>query len=216
MNTGIQKADAQMPPEMIAIIEQVFGESSELRQNLVGQLLGIITGTGPKTWVPEVEATPGHYITRITPGVPGQATDDRAGGRTWKVGQPPPGQAEQVWVPGTPERGGRWEDSGDPGMQIPIIAQAQEQQRRATSQAMTQTEGQLAQRGLVGTPFGENILAQMGQQGRQQVAGVEQNILQQFLQMIPGMVTGNIQSIMGALPGTRESDSFGFQLGIGG
>ena len=205
MDFGVSKGSGDMPSEIIAIIEQVFGESTELRQNLLGQLLGIITGKGVHEYKMG-ESSPGHYDWVDT----GDEERDPITGDIIK-----PGGTQKVWVPG--EKGKmEWVPTGEGGVQLPMIAQAQEQQRRATSQAMTQTEGQLAQRGMVGTPFGENILATMGQQGRQAVAGVEQNFLQQFLQMIPGMITGNIQSIMGALPGTRKTDQFGLNFGIGG
>ena len=202
MTFEMGRDEREMPAEMLAIIEQVFGESSALRQNLLGQLLGILTGEGPMEWIPggggymETYVQPGHYTG-------GQ-------GNLWV-----PEEIKEKWIP-VGEEEGKWEPSGEPGIQIPIIAQAQEAQRRAASQALGQTEAGLAQRGLMGTPFGENILATIGQRGRQQVAGVEQNIIQQFLQMIPGMVTGNIQSIMGALPGTQEQNAWNIGGGYQG
>jgi len=195
------KSSSEMPKEMIAIIEQVFGESSDLRQDFLGQLMGILTGQGPRKWVDEVR--PGRYET-VT-----QRTGIQHDGRETY-------ETVKKWIPGGEVTGGHWEDSGDPDMTLPLISQAQEAQRRATSQAMTGTQENLAQKGLVGTPFGELILSQQRQQGAQAVQGVESNILQQFLQMIPGMVTGNIQSIMGALPGTRESGSWNFGANYGG
>jgi hypothetical protein len=220
MNAGVQKSEAQMPKEMIAIIEQVFGESGALRQNLLGQLLGVITGEGPQKWVPDVPGKPGYYETILQPpshtGNLNRPPSTDEGYSSWGGGGESSPQASKVWVPGTPEKGGHWEASGEPGVQLPIIAQAQEKQRLATSRALAQTEADLARKGMAGDPFGISLLANMQQQGQQQVASVEQQILQQFLQMIPGMVTGNIQSIMGALPGTRENAASGFSMGIGG
>ena len=98
---------------------------------------------------------------------------------------------------------------GQTATTVPMIGQAQEAQRRATSQAMAGTEQQLAQKGLAGTPFGEMITSQQRQQGAQAVAGVPTDITQWFMQMIPGYTQGAAQSIMGALPGTRETVSSG-------
>ncbi len=96
---------------------------------------------------------------------------------------------------------------GQTAATVPIIGQAQEAQRRATSQAVGQTEEQLALKGLVGTPFGEQILATQRQAGAQAVAGIPADITQWFLQMIPGYTQGSAQSIMGSLPGTRETQA---------
>jgi hypothetical protein len=81
-----------------------------------------------------------------------------------------------------------------PGATIPIISQAQEAQRRATSQALTGTQEDLARGGLIGTPFGEMIMSQQRQQGAQAVQGVESNILQGILSIIPGYTQGQSAS----------------------
>ncbi|MHA2266109.1 MAG: hypothetical protein ACXAEN_27255 [Candidatus Thorarchaeota archaeon] len=90
---------------------------------------------------------------------------------------------------------------------IPIVAQAQEAQRRATSQALTGTQEGLARGGLAGTPFGEMIMSRQRQQGAQAVQGIPAQIAQQLISVIPGFTQGQASSIMGSLPGTRETSS---------
>ena len=130
-----------------------------------------------------------------------------------------PMKYEQIGMKSVPARGRGvredvpeygWVSSGEGGVQIPIIAQAQEQQRRAASQAMRGTQEEMARTGLAGTPFGQMIEAQQRQAGAQAVQGVESNIIQQMLSMIPGYTQGQSTAIMGATPGLREQSSKGW------
>jgi len=94
-----------------------------------------------------------------------------------------------------------------PGAGIPIVARAEEASRRATATGLKETGTQLAQRGLAGTPFGEQILSQQRQTGLSATAGVAPQILQQMLQLATGYATGQASAVSGALGGTRETQS---------
>jgi len=89
--------------------------------------------------------------------------------------------------------------TGGVGARIPIISKAQEQSRQATSNTLRGTDQQLAQSGLAGTPFGENIRAQTLQQGQQATAMVPIDIINQMLTQIPGFVTGSNQVVVSGL-----------------
>lgn len=73
--------------------------------------------------------------------------------------------------------------------QIPIIARALEHSRRAQSQSRQTTTDNLARTGLVGTPFGQSILAQQEITGNQQIADIPTNYAQSFINQIPNFVS---------------------------
>ncbi|MHA2065813.1 MAG: hypothetical protein ACXABY_15685 [Candidatus Thorarchaeota archaeon] len=205
---GKSKSESGMPKEMRAIIKEGWEEMGDLREMLIGTFMGVMSGSNKMFEQQTVGATPGYY--KEVSETPTGAVDDegmpimRPGGREWVPGQP----GREEWV------------EGGEGMQIPIIAQAQEAQRRATSQALTGSQESLAQKGLAGTPFGEMIMAQQRQQGASAVQGIPTQFAQQLLSIIPGYTQGSASSIMGALPGTRESDAKAWnamaQGGVGG
>ena len=171
IGAGKSKAEGEMPKDMRRLIKQSFAELTDLRQNLIGQYMGALQGTGPMKY-----------------GVTG-TEEYRRKGKT---------KTRDVYG---------WTESGEAGAQIPMIAQAEEQQRRATSQAMTGTQESLAQKGIAGTPFAEMMLSQQRQQGMSDVAGVGTGIQQQMLGMIPNYTQGASQAIMGSLAGTRQTDA---------
>jgi len=82
---------------------------------------------------------------------------------------------------------------------IPMVNKAVESSRQATSNTLRQLDTQLAQSGLAGTPFGQQIQTQALQSGNQQTAGVPFNIIAQLLQQIPGYVTGANQTVVTGL-----------------
>lgn len=88
--------------------------------------------------------------------------------------------------------------TGGVGARIPIVQRAVEGTRVAASQAERQTTESLAQAGLAGTPFGENILAtQRTQAGLGEQSQLNQ-ILMQFIGQLPGFgQTGAGQAIGG-------------------
>lgn len=90
---------------------------------------------------------------------------------------------------------------------IPIIARAEEAQRRATSQTLRETETSLAQTGLGGTPFGEQIMAKTRQEGAYQLGQIAPQYLQQLMSMGTGYATGQAQALIGTIPAFRQSGS---------
>ena len=102
--------------------------------------------------------------------------------------------------------------TGGIGARIPIIQRAEEEQRRAVSQAMREAEAGLAQKGLSGTPFGEQILAEMGLTGQMNIAGIGPQMVSEWLGVIPGYVQGGTQAVMGATSGSRESEGKSWQI----
>jgi hypothetical protein len=89
--------------------------------------------------------------------------------------------------------------TGGVGARMPIIRKAEEASRLATSNTLRALDAELAQTGLAGTPFGENIRAGTTQRGALATAGVGPGIVQQFLQMIPGYITGSNQVTVSGL-----------------
>ena len=195
---GKSESSSEMPKEMREIIKQGWEEMGDLRESLIGTFMGILSGTG-KQYTREYTGTPGYW------------TEDRSGeviGNTGGEGGHDIYGPGPRWVKGTGKE--EWVEGEGAGAQIPMIAQAQEAQRRATSQALTGSQESLAMKGLAGTPFGEQIMAGQRQQGASAVQGVESQFIQQMLSMIPGYTQGQSQSVMGALPGTRETDAKSF------
>lgn len=106
--------------------------------------------------------------------------------------------------------------TGGSGAFTPIVGQAQEAQRRASSLALRDLDTQLAQQGLAGTPFGAATRAQTAMQGRSNVAGVPAQFAQQMLGQVPGFLGNLFGALFGALPGARETVSRSSGSGGGG
>ena len=192
---GKSKSEGEMPKEMRQIIKEGWSEMGDLREMLIGQFMGILSGGGAYESYRE-GATEGYYEEYDIPG----------GNTGGEGGHDIPASKGKRWVPG--QKGHQaWRQTEGGGSKIPMIAQAQEAQRRATSQALTGSQESLAMKGLAGTPFGEQIMAGQRQQGAQAVQGVESQFIQQMLSLIPGYTQGQSQSVMGALPGTRETNA---------
>jgi hypothetical protein len=210
MNVGGSRADSGLPPEMVRIIESGWEETEELRQNLIGQFLGILTGGGAYEY--QNVGTSGRWEERYVPG--GRVVVGYTGGEGGHpIYEDRPPTYERVWVPGNDQM--EWVQTGGPNASIPIIKQAEEAQRRATSGALRQTTENLALRNLLGTPFGEQTLATQLQQGATAFAGIEPGIIAKFMEIIPSYTQGNVSSIMGATSGARESDAKSAQFGFG-
>ena len=192
---GQSKSSSEMPPEMRQIIKEGWSEMGDLREMLIGTFMGILSGTGKQYTQQMVGGTEGGWQDVMVP----TGTSEGEGG-------PEAYRMERQWVGGEPGEM-QWVEGEGAGAQIPMIAQAQEAQRRATSQALTGSQESLAMKGLAGTPFGEQIMAGQRQQGAQAVQGVETQFIKQMLSLIPGYTQGQSQSVMGALPGTRETNA---------
>lgn len=79
--------------------------------------------------------------------------------------------------------------TGGIGAQIPIIARALEASKSATSQSQQMTQDSLGRSGLIGTPFGQSILAQQIMQGNQHTADIPTQYAQNFISQIPSFIT---------------------------
>ena len=80
--------------------------------------------------------------------------------------------------------------TGGVGARIPIVSKAEEASRQATSNALRALEGQLAQTGQAGTPFGTRALAETTQRGEQATAGIGPGMTAQFLAGLPNFLLG--------------------------
>lgn len=81
----------------------------------------------------------------------------------------------------------------------PIISNAVEASQRATSKTLAQTDEELARTGLAGTPFGANTRAGVLQEGNLSTSQIGPQIAMSLLQMIPGYLTGGLQTAFGGL-----------------
>lgn len=91
--------------------------------------------------------------------------------------------------------------TGGVGARIPIIQQAVEQSKQATSRTLAETGAQLDQTKLSGTPFGQRILASLRQAGNQEAAAIPTNEAKQAIALIAGLVNGGTQTITSGLVG---------------
>jgi len=203
MQVGGSRASGELPQAIIDIIKGGWEETGQLRQSLIGQMMGILTGEGPYEYVNV--GTPGYWATET------RRSEQHMGEGEGTVYGPP--VTTRRWIPG--KKSYEWQKTGGPNAQIPIIQQAQERQRQATSSALKQTEASLARFGQTGTPFGEQILAGQRQQGASSIAGIETEIMKALYALIPGFVQGQSSSVMGATAGARETDAKSGQFGFG-
>jgi NAD dependent epimerase/dehydratase family enzyme len=105
------------------------------------------------------------------------------------------------------------------GSTIPIISRSVERTRQEASKAQQQTEEELAQQGLAGTPFGEMIKAQTAQEGNIAAGQTEQSLAQNIFNMISNFVLGQSQTalsgLQGAIPGLLSQKGTYFDWGTG-
>jgi hypothetical protein len=199
------------------ITMQMFGETTPLRQEFINQLFHVLTTGGYGDYAPGEKPAKGPIVGytegkpqyELTSGViAGKKAGDiitqgeydylksYMGGRDpmeagfvrdiGKVSEPIYGDVEDVKTGG----GTAW---------LPAIQKAMEQSRRATSRAMTGTTESLAKTGLVGTPFGQRILAGTRLEGEQATGAVPGQVTAQLLQMLPGFITGQGQTVVSGL-----------------
>jgi len=105
------------------------------------------------------------------------------------------------------------------GSSIPIVSQAVESSKQAASRATTQTTEDLARGDMLGTPFGEAILASTRQQGEQSATQAGQQLAQQIFAMIPNFILGQGQTALGglagAIPGMSKTKETAITAGAG-
>jgi len=97
--------------------------------------------------------------------------------------------------------------TGGVDARMPIINQAVERSKQATSASMKELDTSLAQSGLAGTPFGVRAKTETAQRGRQATADVPTQIVQQILQQIPGFVTGTNQTVIQGMTGAASAQA---------
>jgi hypothetical protein len=97
--------------------------------------------------------------------------------------------------------------TGGIGAQIPIIGQAEEQSRKATSKALSDLTNSLATSGLAGTPYGERAEAEARVQGESSVMQNIMNVVMQMFNAISGATTGLAGTIAGVPESTATSKS---------
>lgn len=93
------------------------------------------------------------------------------------------------------------------GSTIPIISEAVDSSRRASSRAIKETEESLAQSDLVGTPYGENILAAQRGEGERSVAATQESLAQSIFNMISNFVLGQSQTAFSGLSDAISGDT---------
>jgi hypothetical protein len=92
--------------------------------------------------------------------------------------------------------------------QMPIIQQAVDQSKGATSQALRQLDTNMGQAGIAGTPYGQQTRAMAAMQGAQGTAAIPTNIVRDFMGAIPGYSSNlSAQSMQGlsAVTGSEAS-----------
>ncbi len=102
---------------------------------------------------------------------------------------------------------------------VPIISRAVEQSRRASSKALSDTDKELAQQGLAGTPFGAMIKANQRREGNIAAGQTQQSLAQAIFNMIPNFLLGQGQTALsglaGAIPGMNTTKAKGQTFGWG-
>lgn len=93
------------------------------------------------------------------------------------------------------------------GSKIPIISEAVDSSRRASSRAFSETYAKLAQSDLAGTPFGEKILAEQRQTGEQNVATTQESLAQSIFNSISNFVLGQSQTATAGLGSAISGDT---------
>lgn len=91
--------------------------------------------------------------------------------------------------------------TGGIGAQIPLIARALEASKAQTSRDLVTTQDDLARTRLVGTPFGQAIMAGARIAGNQATARIPTDYAQGFISQIPGFI--------GAMTGTAVQGQSG-------
>ncbi len=97
--------------------------------------------------------------------------------------------------------------TGGVGARMPIIRKAEESSRQATSNALRALEKELAVTGQAGTPFGTRAKAETTQRGEMGTSQIGPSMIAQFLQQIPGVITGSNQMTIQGLSGAAGAEA---------
>lgn len=105
--------------------------------------------------------------------------------------------------------------TGGVGARIPIISQAVEGVRRASSKSLEATEADLARSGLAGTPYGEQIKASTALEGNVAASSKRADMIQALLDQIPGFIQGTQQTQMMGYSPTKDKGGYSMNAGGG-
>lgn len=97
--------------------------------------------------------------------------------------------------------------TGGIGARIPIVSAAQEQSRLATSRALQGTTESLSRGQLVGTPFGERVLAETRLAGEMDTATIPTRETARIIETFPGIATGTAVPILSGLSSLSQSQA---------
>lgn len=102
------------------------------------------------------------------------------------------------------------------GTNVPIVNQSVENTMRASSEALKSVDERLAQTGLAGTPFGEQIRGEQTLEGNVAAANTRNELLTQIFQMIPSASQGYLQAFTSGLVGATGKNTTTEEKGSGG
>ena len=106
------------------------------------------------------------------------------------------------------------------GSTLPIVSSAIEGSRRASSRALSEVDAELAQSGLAGTPYGENIRAGQISEGEQTASQTKDAFGTKIFDMISNFVLGQSQTatsgLAGAIPGMSSTKESAKAMSAGG
>lgn len=97
--------------------------------------------------------------------------------------------------------------TGGISAQLPMIARAVEASKGQLSQDLQSTQDSLARSGLVGTPFGQNILAQGRIMGGQNISNIPTSFAQNTINMIPNFIAAMTGQSMGGAGQAAQAQS---------
>jgi hypothetical protein len=97
--------------------------------------------------------------------------------------------------------------TGGIGARIPIVSAGQEASRLATSRALQGTTESLSRSRLVGTPFGERVLAETRMAGELETAGIPTRDTARIIETFPGIATGTATPIIGGLGSLAQTQA---------
>jgi len=145
---------------------------------------------------PAISPITGLPITTVTP------TAITAAAAPTAPGTPTPAPGTTTMIPGG-------------GIQVPLISAAVEASRRAASKAQQGTQEELARTNLVGTPFGQRILAEGRREGNLAASQAKTDVMKSLFNIIPNFVLGQSQTALSGLSGAVGGNVSGQGKGFG-
>lgn len=221
----------------LAALGQAFAtETQGLRQGLISQFSNILTNPSGKGGFDQAgyDAAMEKYKTDLAnynanagqtaPAAPGSQFAGSPGDLGYNSPAQIAARSSQATSTAPPVAPTKEQFQRGGGIQVPIISQALEAVRRASSQSQQGTQEELARTGLTGTPFGQNILATGKREGNLAAANTQTDIMKSLYNLIPNFVLGQSQTALsglsgavgGNVSGTGKSSGFGVSVPKGG